>query len=173
MSNTSRPRTHTFGLGIIREERGLLLLLRRRGEELWRLPGGSERAELGETADEACQRVIHEETGIRVTPHTALVIDRVLASGKDPEERYTVFNCGAIEYQKPSILLGPELSGYVWIQPDRTADYLDVFYGRRAQLGLDALEEGSGIPILDGGNQARDRPEPPAFSPFSRSIRSW
>ncbi len=55
--------------GIVKDERGRLLLIKRGhepGAGLWSLPGG--RIEPGETDAEALVREMHEETGLHVEP---------------------------------------------------------------------------------------------------------
>jgi 8-oxo-dGTP diphosphatase len=58
--------THIFRLGVfgVIEQRGKVLLARRRDIGWWNLPGGG--MEVGETVDDALRREIHEEVGIEV-----------------------------------------------------------------------------------------------------------
>ena len=61
------PLLHPAAAACIRDERGRILLLRRSdGINLWSFPGGA--MELGERADEAVIREVHEETGLEVEP---------------------------------------------------------------------------------------------------------
>ncbi|MBW4085824.1 NUDIX domain-containing protein [Paenibacillus sp. S150] len=52
--------------GVIRNEEGRILLLRKGGEQLWGLPAGA--IEPGETPSRALRREVFEETGLMVTP---------------------------------------------------------------------------------------------------------
>jgi 8-oxo-dGTP pyrophosphatase MutT (NUDIX family) len=61
------PLLHPAAAGCIRDEQGRILLVRRSdGINLWSFPGGA--MELGERADEAVIREVHEETGLEVEP---------------------------------------------------------------------------------------------------------
>jgi len=61
------PLLHPAAAACIRDEQGRILLLRRSdGINLWSFPGGA--MELGERADEAVIREVHEETGLEVEP---------------------------------------------------------------------------------------------------------
>jgi 8-oxo-dGTP pyrophosphatase MutT (NUDIX family) len=61
------PLLHPAAAACIRDEQGRILLVRRSdGINLWSFPGGA--MELGERADEAVVREVHEETGLEVEP---------------------------------------------------------------------------------------------------------
>jgi ADP-ribose pyrophosphatase YjhB (NUDIX family) len=58
----------------IQDERGWLLLIRRRDVDLWEMPGG--RVERGESPGEAIRREVAEETGLDVEVHRLVGIYR-------------------------------------------------------------------------------------------------
>jgi 8-oxo-dGTP pyrophosphatase MutT (NUDIX family) len=93
------------GTGIIvRDERGWILLEKRRDCGLWGLPGG--RIEPGESVREAAVREVKEETGLDVK------ITRLLGVYSEPENRIVTFlDNGDVVHLIDILLEGIVLSG--------------------------------------------------------------
>jgi ADP-ribose pyrophosphatase YjhB (NUDIX family) len=75
---------------VISDEAGRLLLQEKSSGEGWSLPAGA--IELGETPEQAIEREVLEETGLRV------IHSEILAVFGGSEFRYTYLNGDAVEY---------------------------------------------------------------------------
>ena len=64
--NTETPRHSVSVSGVIPDDHGRVLLIRRRDNQRWEPPGGV--LELGETIHDGLRREIHEETGLDIEP---------------------------------------------------------------------------------------------------------
>jgi 8-oxo-dGTP pyrophosphatase MutT (NUDIX family) len=87
----------TSAAGCIRDERGRVLLQKRRDNNLWGFPGGM--LELGETAAQAACREVREEVGLEVEAqrligiYTTPDLDRVHANGDVTQVFIAFFEC--------------------------------------------------------------------------------
>jgi 8-oxo-dGTP pyrophosphatase MutT (NUDIX family) len=98
--------------GLIRDERGRVLLQKRRDNSLWGFPGGA--MELGESATDTLRREVCEEMGLDVEPqrligiYTASEFDRVYPNGDQVQMFISFFECqvvgGAIKMQEEEVL---------------------------------------------------------------------
>ncbi len=113
--------------GALFDAQGRVLLMQRSDNKLWAMPGGM--VEVGETAAQAAEREIWEETGVRVRAEQLIgIYDNRAHGGRAPFQLYSVtFMCAHV-------------SG----TPHPTSEALDVGY-----FGEDAL------PPLTNGHRAR------------------
>jgi 8-oxo-dGTP diphosphatase len=103
---------------VIKNEAGLLLMIRRRNEPgagLWSLPGG--RIEAGETDQQAVVREVAEETGLRVTCGELLgAVERPGLAGAVVDIRdYLAFVTGG------DLAAGDDAADARWVTPREVA----------------------------------------------------
>ena len=107
--NYQTPKVAAFGA--VFDPQGRVLLIQRSDNRLWAMPGGM--VEVGETAAQAAEREIWEETGVRVRAERLLgIYDNRAHGGRAPFQIYMVgFMCA-----------------YVSGTPHPTSEALDVGY---------------------------------------------
>lgn len=125
MTGREYPDRPWVGIGCI-VFRGEEVLLVRRGKPprlgQWSLPGGAQH--VGEGAEEAARRELHEETGIEVGPMAlALVVDAIT---RDAEGRaqyhYTIIDFAAA-WLAGEARAGDDASEVAWVRPDEFDRY--------------------------------------------------
>jgi ADP-ribose pyrophosphatase YjhB (NUDIX family) len=129
---------------VVLDDRERVLLMRRRGEGTWGLPGGG--VEVGETWQQAARRECHEETGWDVDLHDLLGLysDPATQTHRYPNGR--VIHCvGAIFLATPRGQTGA---------PDGEAAELGWFALDRLPAPLFAPD----VPVLDDAARRHDRP---------------
>ncbi|MFZ1984649.1 MAG: NUDIX domain-containing protein [Desulfatitalea sp.] len=124
---------------VVVNDAGLILLHRRRDNDLWALPGGG--MEFGESIAETAVREVHEETGYKVRP---LYVIGVYSDPKhvfaydDGEVRQEFSVCIACHVDAGTVRVSDESHEVAWFTPDqartlpmherirvRLLDYLD------------------------------------------------
>lgn len=117
-----------IGVGAVVWHEGKVLLIRRgrppkAGE--WSLPGGAQ--ELGETVQQALEREVFEETGIRITNIEFLeIIDLITPGGAHgkPLYHYTLLDFSADAVTGTALpIAGDDASDAIWADPDRLETY--------------------------------------------------
>lgn len=125
MTSREYPDRPWIGIGCV-VLRGDQVLLVRRGKPprigSWSLPGGAQH--LGETAEEAARRELHEETGLEVGPMAlAIVVDAI---SRDEEGRvqyhYTIIDFAAA-WRAGDARAGDDAAEVAWAGPDDLAAY--------------------------------------------------
>ena len=106
--------------GVVVRDQGHILLIRRRGEDTWGLPGGG--VEPGETWAAAALRECHEETGWHIR------IDELLGLYSDPATQIHRYPNGSLQQFVGVVFLatalkqvaeaGDEASEMSWCTPD-------------------------------------------------------
>ncbi|GAA1073476.1 NUDIX hydrolase [Nocardiopsis composta] len=110
---------------LVTDDRGALLLQRRRDTGQWALPGGAQ--DIGETAAECAVRECEEETGVRAE------VTGFLGVYSDPEH-IVAYTDGEIRQQYEAVYTGRPVSG----EPRPTAEADAVRWVLPAELdGLD------------------------------------
>ena len=122
------PQHPIIGVGGVIWHEGKVLLIRRgkppkAGE--WSLPGGAQ--ELGETVQQALEREVFEETGIRITNIEFLeIVDLITPGGAQgkPRYHYTLldFSADAVA-NTANPVAGDDASDAIWADPDRLESY--------------------------------------------------
>jgi 8-oxo-dGTP pyrophosphatase MutT (NUDIX family) len=137
-------------LTLVRNRHGRVLLVRPSYTDGWyQLPGGAAHAD--EPPHVARWRELAEETGLH-QPGTGalLLVDWMPANPeKDASEGLNlVFDGGVLDDDTaivlPALLAGqekPELTGWVWVPPDRLATYCEPYQYRRILAALAVLED--------------------------------
>ena len=102
----------TGAVAVIRDERGRVLLQKRRDFGVWGLPGGLQ--ELGERVDETVRRETSEEVGLEVEPkriigiYTSPRLDRSFPNGDQVQPYLVSFECeivgGALKMEEAEVL---------------------------------------------------------------------
>lgn len=129
---TTAERPHSVSVaGVIVDDHGRALLIKRRDNGHWEPPGGV--VEADETLPDALQREVLEETGIKIALPAALTGVYKNMTGLIVS---LVFRCQAIEGQ-PTI--GDETRALRWVTRDEVAELADEAYAIRVLDALDAV----------------------------------
>ncbi|MCD9591643.1 NUDIX hydrolase [Streptomyces sp. 8ZJF_21] len=126
---TDRPHRVSVA-GVIVDERGRALLIKRRDGSTWEPPGGALDPE--STAPDALQREILEETGVKIALPAALT-----GVYKDMNDLTVslVFRCTALD---GTPVTGPRTRAWRWATRDEVPDLADEAYAIRVLDALDA-----------------------------------
>jgi 8-oxo-dGTP diphosphatase len=129
--NTAIARHSVSVAGLITDDDGRALLIRRRDTLHWEPPGGV--LELDESIEEGLRREIHEETGLTVEPVTLTGVYKNMARGIVA----LVFRCDVIGGH---LTLNDEVSGFQWATAEEVKAMADEAFAVRV---LDALANDS------------------------------
>ncbi|MFJ2174469.1 NUDIX hydrolase [Streptomyces sp. NPDC087851] len=117
--------------GVIVDDHGRALLIKRRDNGHWEPPGGV--VEAGETLPDALRREVLEETGIKIALPATLTGVYKNMTGLIVS---LVFRCQAIEGQPTA---GDETRALRWVTRDEVAELADEAYAIRVKDALDAV----------------------------------
>ncbi|MFJ1582091.1 NUDIX hydrolase [Streptomyces sp. NPDC088197] len=117
--------------GVIVDDAGRALLIRRRDNGHWEPPGGV--LEAGETIPDALQREVLEETGVKIAVPATLTGVYKNMTGLIVS---LVFRCEAIDGE-PST--GSETSALRWVSRSEVSELADEAYAIRVLDALDAM----------------------------------
>ncbi len=133
--------TIRIAAALILNERGEVLLVRKRGTQAFMQPGG--KLEPGESATAALERELHEELGCRVRQTRSLGVFSA-AAANEPGHRVeaTLF---AVEVSG-EVTPGREIAEAIWVDPQR-----------HGHLLLAPLTQQHVLPLAAAGNQAQPR----------------
>ena len=145
MTGREYPDRPWVGIGCV-VFRGEQVLLVRRGKPprigSWSLPGGAQH--VGETAEDAARRELHEEAGVKVGPMVlAIVVDAI---SHDDDGRalyhYTIIDFAAV-WIAGEARAGDDVSEVTWAAPEDFAAYdLTPATHRAIAAARDALSRG-------------------------------
>ena len=145
MTGREYPDRPWVGIGCV-VFRGEQVLLVRRGKPprigSWSLPGGAQH--VGETAEDAARRELHEEAGVEVGPMVlAIVVDAI---SHDDDGRalyhYTIIDFAAV-WIAGEARAGDDVSEVAWAAPEDFAAYdLTPATHRAIAAARDALSRG-------------------------------
>lgn len=128
---TTADRPHSVSVaGVIVDDHGRALLIKRRDNGHWEPPSGV--VEAGETLPDALQREVLEETGIKIALPATLTGVYKNMTGLIVS---LVFRCRAIEGQPTT---GDETKALRWVTRDEAAELADEAYAIRVLDALDA-----------------------------------
>jgi 8-oxo-dGTP diphosphatase len=123
------PRHSVAVVGIVIDDQGRALLVRRRDNGRWEPPGGV--LELDETFEQGVRREVKEETGLDVEPIKLTSINKNMVRGTVA----LTFRCRLLGGQ---LTINNEADAFRWTPPDeRLSDTTEVF----AYRVLDALRD--------------------------------
>ncbi len=150
------PRIPASAGALIRDEAGLVLILKPTYKSGWTIPGGQMEAD-GESPWEGCRREVLEETGLTVTSGHLVCVDFLRPKSRRPGGLRFLFDCGVIgDDQKDRIVLqADEIGDHRWVGRDDAVRLLSGPVGRRigrvlAATGTLYLEEGDPVPGVTG-----------------------
>ncbi|GAA4657453.1 NUDIX domain-containing protein [Streptomyces chumphonensis] len=129
MSTAERPHSVSVA-GVIVDDHGRALLIKRRDNGHWEPPGGV--VEAGETLPEALQREVLEETGIKIATPAALTGVYKNMKGLIVS---LVFRCEAVDGQPTT---GDETKALRWATREEVSELADEAYAIRVLDALDA-----------------------------------
>ncbi|GIE78102.1 DNA mismatch repair protein MutT [Actinoplanes philippinensis] len=129
---------------VVLDDHGRVLLLRRRGEGTWGIPGGG--VEAGETWQQAARRECLEETGWEITLHG------LLGLYSDPATQTHRYPTGRVVHCVGAVFLA---------SPARRTGTLDGEATELAWFALDRLPTplfGPDVPVLEDAARRQDAP---------------
>lgn len=129
MTTVERPHSVSVA-GVIVDDHGRALLIKRRDNGHWEPPGGV--VEAGETLPDALQREVLEETGIKIALPATLTGVYKNMTGLIVS---LVFRCQAIDGRPTT---GDETKALRWVSRDEVAELADEAYAIRVMDALDA-----------------------------------
>ncbi|MEZ5326269.1 MAG: NUDIX domain-containing protein [Verrucomicrobiales bacterium] len=114
----------TVGALIFNEHNQVLMIRTHKWSNRWGIPGG--KIERGETTEDALHREIREETALEIDDIRFVTVQDCI----EPEEFYTsahflLFNFTAMRVSG-TVLLNDEAEEFVWIDPQRAVESLDL-----------------------------------------------
>lgn len=125
--NTAPSRHSVSVAGVITDDHGRALLIRRRDTHHWEPPGGV--LELGESIQAGLCREVHEETGLTIDPIALTGVYKNMARGIVA----LVFRCNILGGH---LTTNDEVSGFQWATPEEVKAMTDEAFAVRI---LDAL----------------------------------
>ena len=128
---TTPPRHSVSVSGVIPDDRGRVLLIRRRDNQHWEPPGGV--LELVETIHDGLCREVREETGLDIEPDTLTGVYKNMPRGIIA----LVFRC---KITGGHLTPNDEVTAFHWADPDDIRQRTSEAYAVRL---LDALREGT------------------------------
>ena len=129
--NTTPPRHSVSVSGVIPDDHGRVLLIRRRDNQHWEPPGGV--LELGEAIHDGLRREIREETGLDIEPDALTGVYKNMSRGIIA----LVFRCKITGGQ---LTANDEVTAFHWADQADIRQFTSEAYAVRL---LDALREGT------------------------------
>jgi 8-oxo-dGTP pyrophosphatase MutT (NUDIX family) len=134
---------YTAAGGLLRDDRGRILLVKPNYRDGWSLPGGV--VEADEPPHVACAREVLEEVGLRVPVGRLLVVDWAPAEGDRPRPfMHFLFDCGTVAEQ-PIVLQDSELDEHGFFPPDDAARLVAPHIARRVPAAIRAAAAGTTV----------------------------
>ena len=127
--NTAPPRHSVSVSGVIPDDHGRVLLIRRRDNQHWEPPGGV--LELGETIHDGLRREIREETGLDIEPDALTGVYKNMPRGIIA----LVFRC---KITGGHLTPNDEVTAFHWADQNNIRQYASEAYAVRL---LDALRQ--------------------------------
>ena len=127
--NTTPPRHSVSVSGVIPDDHGRVLLIRRRDNQHWEPPGGI--LELDEAIHDGLRREIREETGLDIEPDALTGVYKNMPRGIIA----LVFRC---KITGGHLAANDEVTAFHWAAAAEVAELADEAYAARV---LDALRE--------------------------------
>src|SRR6516164_7718897 len=125
-----QPARHSVSVsGVIRDDRGRVLLIRRRDNQHWEPPGGV--LELGETIQDGLRREIREETGLDIEPDALTGVYKNMRRGIIA----LVFRC---KITGGHLKINSEVSAFQWANESAVRELTSEAYAVRL---FDALRQ--------------------------------
>ena len=140
--NNPAPRHSVSVSGVIPDDHGRVLLIRRRDNQHWEPPGGV--LELDESIDDGLRREVHEETGLDIEPDALTGVYKNMPGGIIA----LVFRCKITGGQ---LATNDEVTAFHWADEDDINQLTSEAYAIRL---LDALRRDA-VPAIrqhDGSN---------------------
>ncbi len=125
------PRHSVSVAGVVVDDQGRTLAIRRRDNGKWEQPGGV--LELDESIEDGLVREVHEETGLTVTPIRLTGVYKNMRRGIVA----LVFRCALVDGHPAS---SAEAAEVAWLTPAQIKERMEEAYACRT---LDALDDGA------------------------------
>ncbi len=135
MTTSDSPQHSVSVAGVIVDDEQRVLLVRRRDNGEWQIPGGV--LELDEDVYAGLRREVYEETGLRVEPLRLSGVYKNMTLGVVA----LTFLCRSVD---GTLTTSDETSDWAWIAPAQVAQHIEEVFAIRV---LDALELSRSIPV--------------------------
>lgn len=153
MLNATLPRTRVIAQGVIRDERGRVLLCELTYKSDWDLPGGV--VDLHESPRHALEREVGEELGLDLRAGDLLAVNWLPPYRQWDDAVLFVFDLGTLpDLIERARLETSELAGIHWVGPADLASHLAPYAARHLSTILTA-DPGSGTLFLEDGTRKR------------------
>lgn len=157
--NAKQPRKRVAADVVMRDSAGRVLLVNPTYKELWDIPGGM--AEANEPPRAAAERELREELGVSISAGRLLTVDWAPPHGPWDDQLVFVFDAGTLTDDQIAALrvTDNELSGFTFVIPTESAQYLRPDVAARLTRALRALDTGTTEYSETNGPPAAASPE--------------
>jgi len=150
MLNATLPRTRVIAQGLIRDDRGRVLLCELTYKSDWDLPGGV--VDPHEPPWAALRREVREELGLDLPPGSLLAVNWMPPYRQWDDAVHFVFDLGVVpDVLERAVLDRRELAGVHWVEP-ADADQRMAPYAVRHLTSILASDSRSGPLVLEDGS---------------------
>lgn len=137
MLNATLPRTRAIAQGVVRDDRGRVLVCELTYKKDWDLPGGV--VDPHEAPRTALEREVLEELGVALTASRLLAVNWLPPYRQWDDALLFVYDLGTVpDLRERAVLESSELAGVHWLAADQLEDHLAPYAARHLRAILSA-----------------------------------